>query len=312
MTWGLGYRYIEFNNKVGFPLNYDKQKRYNSLPSAFLQDKISLIHDRLFLTVGTKYERNDYTGAEYQPSTRLLWTPNKSHSVWLAVSRAVSTPSRADDDLGGMFLEPAHDLKSEEVVAHELGYRVAPSARLYLDFSGLYNEHEKIKTNEEISPSMFQRDNKLKGISKGGEISVNYKISSRGELTGGYSHLSIDLEPDPVTTDTGVESLYEGNFPRDQVHLRSYVNLPYNMEFDLMYYYVDNLRYANPSDSSKGDIKIHSYERVDVRLGWSYNDIDVSLAVQNLFDDRHQEIEVRRNIPEEIERSAYLKLSWQH
>ena len=83
------------------------------------------------------------------------------------------------------------------------------------------------------------------------------------------------------------------------------------MEFDLMYYYVSNLQYANPRKSGE-EIDIPSYDRVDVRLGWSYNNIDVSLAVQNLFDKRHKEFETSLIIPEEIERSAYLKLSWQH
>ena len=38
-----------------------------------LQDAITIVEDRLKLTVGTKVEHNDYTGFEFQPSARLAW-----------------------------------------------------------------------------------------------------------------------------------------------------------------------------------------------------------------------------------------------
>jgi len=34
-----------------------------------------------------------------KPDARLLWTPTEHQSVWAAVSRAVRTPSRLDQDL---------------------------------------------------------------------------------------------------------------------------------------------------------------------------------------------------------------------
>src|SRR5207249_7572921 len=66
--------------------------------NTFVQDEITLVKDRLRLTLGSKFERNDYTGFEIQPSGRLLWTPHEQHSIWASVSRAVRTPSRADVD----------------------------------------------------------------------------------------------------------------------------------------------------------------------------------------------------------------------
>ena len=54
--------------------------------------------ERWKLILGSKFEHNDYTGFEYQPTARLLWTPSDKHSAWTAVSRAVRTPSRYDED----------------------------------------------------------------------------------------------------------------------------------------------------------------------------------------------------------------------
>ena len=62
--------------------------------SAFVQDDIALVPEQLHLILGTKYERNDYTGDEWQPSVRALWTPEGHTTWWASVSRAVRTPSR--------------------------------------------------------------------------------------------------------------------------------------------------------------------------------------------------------------------------
>ena len=63
-----------------------------------MQDQVALVEDRLFFIVGSKFERNDYSGFEYEPSGRLLYTPDKQHSLWAAISRAIRTPARADQD----------------------------------------------------------------------------------------------------------------------------------------------------------------------------------------------------------------------
>ena len=67
--------------------------RSDNLYSAFFQDEINLVADRLWLTLGTKYEHNDYTGSEWQPNAKLLWKPKENHSLWASAARAVRTPS---------------------------------------------------------------------------------------------------------------------------------------------------------------------------------------------------------------------------
>lgn len=38
-------------------------------------DEVTVVKDRLALTLGTKLEQNSFTGFEVQPTGRLLWTP---------------------------------------------------------------------------------------------------------------------------------------------------------------------------------------------------------------------------------------------
>ena len=55
----------------------------------FIQDEISLVKDRLALITGIKLDQNPYTGLEYQPTARLLYTPDNKQTLWGAISLAV-------------------------------------------------------------------------------------------------------------------------------------------------------------------------------------------------------------------------------
>jgi iron complex outermembrane receptor protein len=138
--------------EIGF-LSLTPAGRNAALFSFFLQENIALVADKLRLTVGSKFEHNDYTGFEYQPNMRLLWTPRSWHSAWAAVSRAVRTPSRADQDvrLAILTLPPdslfagslpaivvgigSRDVKAEKLLAFEAGYRLRPRNDLLLDIA---------------------------------------------------------------------------------------------------------------------------------------------------------------------------------
>src|SRR5438093_3529420 len=99
VTWGVGFRYADSDtSRSNFTLAFIPPERITRIFNTFIQDEITLVKERLRLTLGSKFERNDYTGFEIQPSGRLLWTPHERHSVWASVSRAVRTPSRAEVD----------------------------------------------------------------------------------------------------------------------------------------------------------------------------------------------------------------------
>src|SRR5207245_8936806 len=71
----------------------------DKLYNAFIQDEIPIVGDQLSLTIGSKFLHNGYSGFEIQPTARLLWTPSSRQTVWAAVTRAVRTPSRVEEDL---------------------------------------------------------------------------------------------------------------------------------------------------------------------------------------------------------------------
>lgn len=105
---GIAYRYSEDSLRPSYgglatvpvpvgsgplsPVLYaviDPPSANRKLLSAFVQDDITLLPETLVLTLGGKVEKNDYTGVEFQPSLRLLWTPSESTSIWGSAAKAV-------------------------------------------------------------------------------------------------------------------------------------------------------------------------------------------------------------------------------
>lgn len=162
----------------------------DQLYSAFLQDEITLIPDNLWFTLGTKWEHNDYTGSEWQPSARILWKPAENHSVWTSVARAVRTPSMVEaggdillavipTDLGVMEVNLVgnEDFYVEELIAYEAGYRLQPGFNLSLDLAAFYNDYDDTYGVTQVSPTSTDLTfmNGSKGDSHGFEAVVDWK-----------------------------------------------------------------------------------------------------------------------------------------
>ena len=193
-----------------------------NLFSAFLQDEITLIPDRLRLTIGSKFEHNDFTGFEIQPSGRLLWTPATNQSIWASVSRAVSTPGRVQTQARvntipfqpspfGPVILPAllgnQDLLSEKLIAYELGYRIEPTRNLSFDVTAFYNFYDDLQApiagppGFEATPAPphvlipLTWQNALSGQGYGTELSVQWKPLEDWRLIASYSWLQMHLSP---------------------------------------------------------------------------------------------------------------------
>ena len=327
IVWGLGYRFISDESDSTFTLSFDPKSRDYDLFSAFVQDEITLAQGRLRLMLGSKFEHNDYTGSEIQPNARLLWMPHERHTGWAAVSRAVRTPNRVSDDvrLQGMYGTPPalmvmfgdRDVESEELLAYELGYRVRPTDRLFLDMATFYNIYDELETVEpgtpyfETSPApgylvvpVFA-DNKMDGETYGVELAADWRVLNWWRLRAAYAYLQMQLRLDENSGDVWSESM-EGRSPRHQFSLLSSMNLPGRLELDLGNRYVDNLPYL--------DVK--SYFSMDVRLGWNVLDnLEVSIVGQNLLDSHHSEFTPQDyttlpvDLPIEVERGVYGKIT---
>ncbi len=324
--WGLGARLSSGNASVVVPTvmftpNHYTDKLYN----AFIQDEIPIVGDKLSLTIGSKFLHNNYSGFEIQPTARLLWTPSSRQTVWGAVTRAVRTPSRVEEDLQLTALLAANPLtflritgdrkfSSESLIGYEAGYRSLVNPKFYVDIAAFYNNYDHLLSIEPGAPFAestpppphfiipFSFRNGLLGNTAGFEIAPDWTPTHTWRLRGSYSYLHIDLNKEASSLDPGTASSTQGSSPHHQVEIQSSLDLPKKLEFD------QTLRYVSALPAQL----VGAYTTADVRFSWhATRSMDLSVVGQNLFQPHHAEFGGDPGPLVGIERSAYIKLTWQ-
>jgi iron complex outermembrane receptor protein len=324
LTWGLGYRVSSGRITAVEPTQFVPDDRTDNLYHGFLHDDIEIVRNRLNATIGTKVERNDYTGTEVQPGGRLAWTPSATQTVWWAVTRAVRTPSRVETDYtttslvtaaGPTFvrLQPNRDFTSEELVAYESGYRIRPADRAYLTVSGFYNVHDDVLSTEILAPFVEPAAsparviipvtfaNGLDGRSYGLELSGDVRPAAWWRLTSNYSYLQIEMSRQPGSADGSQERRNEGQSPHHQLQVQSSVDIGPRWSVDAFVRYVSELPAA----------AIPSYWTTNVRLAWHVApQLEIAAVGQDLNRPHHVEWPGGSGTNVEIRRSAYVKVTW--
>ncbi|MCP4702329.1 MAG: TonB-dependent receptor [Gammaproteobacteria bacterium] len=329
ILWGLGYRRIENHIPYEPLVKFIPAKLSTELFSVFLQDEIVLSPDKITLTLGSKFEYNDYTGFEIQPNIRLMFTPDDKRSLWAAVSRTVSTPDRMNHDAIAEVPIPAErnpfypmpfvaqsmgnqELNSEVLLTYEAGMRTQISPRLSWDAAVFYNQYDKLVVGDEsVFPDpaggrfIFHRDitNNMYGETYGLELAVNRVVSDWWRLHAAYTWFNIHLHLNEGIQSPTEEVDRENQNPQQQLSLRSNMDFSRKWKLDLWMRYVDEL----PGFAEK-------YIAFDARLAWLLTrDIELSLVGQNLFDKRHFEFGSDRfnTLTSEVERSIYAQMRWE-
>ncbi|MGH9568212.1 MAG: TonB-dependent receptor plug domain-containing protein, partial [Candidatus Angelobacter sp.] len=289
-TYGFEARISPSTYKEVLPTDdFEPHDKTSSIYSVFLQDEFTLVPDTLSLTLGSKLEHNNYTGFEYQPNGRLLWTPSKKQSFWTAITRAVRIPSRIDEDPDVSVVLPgppeivaevigSHALDSERLISYEAGYRSLINPALYFDISLFYNDYNNIvaQTGPVISVAptpapphvlaLFQFQNGIRGFTKGFEIAPDWKPAPWWDLKTGYSYLHLSLSHLPGIIDTTTLPVLQGSSPAHEVFVHSEFDIAKRFEFDPMYRYVSALPAQN----------VRAYQTADLRLAWNLKHLALS------------------------------------
>jgi iron complex outermembrane receptor protein len=325
VIWGLGYRFTDSRAdqanspavtilNTNLPLN---------LFSAFVQDEFKIIPDKLTFTLGTKVEHNDFTGFEVQPSARFSFKPTENQTVWAAVSRAVRMPSESEGKSvetfalgapvvgpgGGLYvptLVANPHLKSEELLAYELGYRIQPGYRVSVDVATFYNDYGRLVGDQPVAfipgtpVGVLETEpvNTLHGESYGGESVVTYAATDFWRLSASYSLLLMHVQGTPAAAARTAEL----NAPTHQVVLRSSFDFTRHASLDTDLRYVDNVQ------------GVVAYVTADARLSYRPTpNWEFSIVGQNLLDNSHPEQASQVGAPTtEVPRGAYGKVTWRY
>ncbi|MHB8522174.1 MAG: TonB-dependent receptor plug domain-containing protein [Limisphaerales bacterium] len=305
LVYGAGYRLLsDHSSNLDPNLLFLPPMRNQQLASAFAQDEITLVQDRLRFILGSKFEHNDYTGFEIQPNARLVWTPTAAQTLWGAVSRAIRSPSRTERDIILNLLPVSttplivprgygsSDFGSEALLAYELGYRIRPVDNVSLDWSGYYFNYDRLGTAGfgtpflEVTPGVPHVVAPLFGLNAGYgrtygfEASADVEVQAGWHLRGGYSLLQEDL--------VGNTFAGGGKDPMQQAFLRSSMDFPKDVRLDVTVRYVDAIR----------SLQVPGYVEADVRVAWRpINHLELAIVGQNLLAPRHAEFGQEGSVP---------------
>ena len=298
LTWGLGARQTvdETAQTSTGTLTLNPPDSNEGVYSLFVQDRF-MLSEAFSITAGAKFEHNDFTGEEFQPSVRALWSPQDRTSVWASLARAVRTPSRLERHGELVFCDPSMPgcvipigdpgAESERMVAAELGFRHRFDSAINLDVS-MFNHNYTGRTN---SPDYVQ----------GVEVASRYLVSTDWSVELDYTFNK------SVTDDGSGNEIDNLLLPKNSVNLKSLYDINERWQFDVYLYYKDDM----PTTSST--ITLPDMTRLDLRLGWKPSKhIETSLFVGNAQDDPKGEAVDSFRVNTGTPASAYIELKYIH
>ena len=331
VVWGLAYKANFMHIGTGHSITSTLADAKQDVVSGFIQDDISLIPSQLKVTLGSKVEYNNFSGIDFEPSARLIWTPNDQTSLWAAVSRAARTPTMAEHYMVHFWsvvpnpADPAfppiafmvtgnRKFRSEMVATYELGYRVKPLDNVSLDLAAYYNDGTGL-LNADYGPQSFalapvphivqdlMMGNYARARAYGWELTGEWQPTQGWRLRGTYAYWNgsaVQEGSDRATTNL----LVAGQVPHNQFSLRSSADLPGNLETDITIRYVGALHYT----------AIGAYTAVDARLGWRpIESFELSMVGQNLIGPPHTEFSATSDtlpsVAARLGRTVFVKAS---
>lgn len=315
---GGGLRALFHDKKGNDNVAFSPARSSNHIFNAFLQDKITLVPEAWFLTLGAKMEHNEYSSWEFKPNARLQWR-GEDQTLWLSSSRAVRTPTPLERNLTGTIATaqdvrvafvPNEEFRSEKLIAYELGYRNEITPNISVDIATFYNEYDRLMTFRVLAPVPVDDvdsphtllpvifTNEMEGTTTGAEIVVEWEVSRNIHFSTNYSYLHMSLTAIDPTQESA-----ERLSPRHQFGTRLFWDSLGNWTFGASAKYIDKLPANNIDD----------YVRLDVNLGIKIsNALKFNLVGQNLLESSHREFGSINDInAAEIERSIFGKLTWQ-
>ena len=305
------------------------------LVDGFAQDELTVVPDRLVLTVGSKIQDGTLAGFQVQPSVRALWSPGETQSLWGAMSRAVVAPSIQDKQIQiPLNLGTANGLpitatlrgnpgfQPETVLAYEGGYRRRLNGGLTVDVAGFFNVYHRIQSLAAGAPAFvpvpaphisltLQYANGFETKTAGLEGALSWKPLSTLTLQGSYAW----MQARTMQTTPGNLTLADSwSTPRNTLAVGEAWNFASKWGFNSFLYYADAL----PPDGGSviglaGGEQVSSNLRLDAHLVREVGRfVQLDAGGTNLLSPRHLEFGggTAAITPAYVPRSIFLRATW--
>jgi len=324
---GAGYRFNDekFDGHVGLSLTPARSD--SSLLTAFLQDEIGFLGNRLAVTFGSQVQYDSLAGAGVQPTARVIWKGLRRQRVWAATSRALRTPSLRERGIrvdfppvpsgNGLPLfvsalgNPA--ARTEELVDVELGYRLEIGRAASIDVTGFGGRYSNLGTSETAAPLVqfvpspqilviSRVGNELDATTRGLEIAGQWAPLHALRFDGSYTAFHVAPHLSAASQDP-ISATADGSAPRTQWQLRATFSPVTRATVNAAMFHVGPL----------GQLRVSAYTRADVNAEWRFTSgLSVMASGHNLFDPAHAEFAGPQSLllPTLVPRSASLRLRW--
>ncbi len=333
---GLTFRHTQDDLSSTGIFTFSDPRARTTFFGGFIQDEWALAPDHLRITAGAKLERNTYSGWEFQPSVRTIWSPHPQHRVWAGYSVAARTPSRAETSVDyygfavaasppeiplpvAVNLLGSRDFTSEHLTSIELGYRYVPTPRLQFEVSAFYNDYDDIRgfvtdrVETDLSPPIphfvasVLTTNTIAGHTRGGEVSLHWQATPAFSVETSYSRIAMDLHDNMNTQDDLAQfsvDLYRQSTPTATIRGQLSWNPAPAFEGDLALQHTTSL--ANGS--------VPPYTALHARLAWRPTAAwCVELIGRDLAESIHREYPdpFSREATPNLDRAVYLRVTFQ-
>jgi len=286
LIWGGGFR-VNADGTEGGTVRFDPPDRTYEVANLFAQDEFTVVPNRVFATVGAKWEHNAFSGGEFQPNVRARVHFSRTQMAWGAVSRAVHRPTRFEEDLvipspdGSILIQGNENFLPESLVALEAGYRAQPFRAFSVDIAMFHHTIDDLRSEEATPVVVFPLTigNSLVGRVHGIETAVNVQPVRAWRTHVSYTWLATSIDRTAGSRHLSLGAS-EADDPRQQFHVRSSIDLPRHVEIDVL------LR----SVSALPDPSVPAYTELTLRAGWFPDPrVELWVAGQDLLHDQHPE-----------------------
>ena len=314
LIWGLQYKLNTISEDL-----YFAQARAHNLFAFFVEDEWALT-PRLKLTLGTRWDTHPMVGNHLSPRVSLFFKPQVHHVFRFSISKAYRNPSLFNSyvQLQGVStnnpyqwpiefrIEGNQNLKSEEVIAYELGYFTRAGKGCIFNLNLFYKSYSHfIGTIPEIlyapvqpgAPPvpvrMTSRFDNLGGAwSLGGEASLDVTLSRALSGFGKYAYQQVvAAEDNPTTPSRNEKNQMDPRYPRHKINagLR-FSAKPFTSQI-LFGWTSSTIQPYQDSFAVGMDLHLPAYALVNMRVGWALGSrgTELYLLCANLLNNRHYE-----------------------
>lgn len=299
IVWGSSYRVTDDTMPLMQLVQMDDVSRRTVSYGIFGQDEIMLAEDWR-LTLGMRFDHNEYTGWEAQPDARLSWNIAPNHSVWGSLSKVSRAPSRGEHGLSSGFIEGSTNLgfpfgivpnflhvynpanTSERLKAAQIGLRSQWAQNFSTDAVVYTHRYDRLPIygTPSVVPNLL------------GYIDVHVPVVNVGDVTLNGAELSADWRPVPnwrlqlaytfqdvQHADTAV--IDTATIPRHIGSVRASWTPNAQIDVDLWLRHMG----SRPGVASAPYLARRAFDGVDMRIAWRpQKNLELALIGQNLND----------------------------